>query len=89
MKAEIIYVVLIAIIAAIGGYVFAPGRELALTDMVLVNVVGISIKLIFAGSTLFALRGTKYDVLAEIFDRKNVAAAVFTGLLILSLVAGK
>jgi hypothetical protein len=91
MKSETIYTIIIIALAAVGGYFLAPGRELALTDIVLVKVVSVATFLALTLGMLAALRGLKYNVLNGVYDQNNVAGAIFTGLLIvaLALVAGK
>lgn len=91
MRTETIYTIIIAVIAATGGFFFAPGRELALTDLVLVKVVSVATFLTLAVGLIYSLRGLKYNVLAEVFDENNTAGAIFTGLLLVSLalVVGK
>lgn len=85
MKTETLYSVLIVMLAAVGGYFFAPGRELALVDIVLVKVVSVAVFMTATVGLLFALRGVKYNVLAEVFDENNTAGAIFTGLLLIAL----
>lgn len=91
MKTETIYTIIVAVLACAGGYFLAPGRELALTDIVLVKVVSVSVFLALSVGLLYALRGIKYNVLAEVFDEDNIAGAIFTGLMMiaLALVIGK
>ena len=85
MKSETIYTIIIALLAAVGGYFIAPGRELALADIVLVKIVSVATFMAAAIGLLFALRGVKYNVLAEVFDENNTAGAIFTGLLLIAL----
>lgn len=85
MKSETIYTIIIVALAAAGGYFFAPGRELALTDIVLVKVVSVATFLALSVGLLAALRGVEYNVLAEVFDQDNTAGALFVGLLLLAL----
>lgn len=85
MKTEAIYTIIIALLAAVGGFFLAPGRELALTDIVLVKVVSAAVFLSFTISLLYVLRGTKYDVLGEVFNEDKGAAAIFSGLLLVAL----
>jgi len=91
MKSETIYTIIIVALAAIGGYFLAPGRELALTDILLVKFVSVATFLALAVGMLAALRGVKYNVLAEVFDENNTAGAIFSGLLLvaIALVIGK
>jgi len=91
MKSETIYTIIIIALAAVGGYFLAPGRELALTDIVLVKVVSVATFLALAFGMIKALKGVSYNVLEEVFDQNNVAGALFTGLLMvaLALVIGK
>lgn len=91
MKSETIYTIIIVALAAVGGYFFAPGRELALTDIILVKSVSVAVFLSITVGMLAALRGIKYNVLAEVFDENNVAGAIFTGFLLvaIALVIGK
>lgn len=85
MKSETIYTIIIALLAAVGGYFIAPGRELALADIVLVKVVSVATFMAAAIGLLVALRGITYNVLAEVFDDNNMAGAIFTGLLLVAL----
>ena len=85
MKTETIYTLLVALIACAGGYFIAPGRELALADIVLVKVVSVSVFLSLSVGLVYALRGIKYNILAEVFDEKNVAGAIFTGMFIIAM----
>lgn len=85
MKTETLYSLLIVMLAAVGGYFFAPGRELALVDIVLVKVVSVAVFMSSTVGLLYALRGVKYNVLAEVFDQNNTAGAIFAGLLIVAL----
>lgn len=91
MKSETFYTIIITLLAVAGGYLFAPGRELSLTDLVLVKAVSVSVFLALSVGLLYALRGIKCNVLAEVFDENNVAGAIFTGLMMiaLALVIGK
>ncbi len=85
MKAETVFAVIVVFLAAAGGYMFAPGRELALADIVLVKVVSVATFLALAVGMLASLRGIKYNVLAEVFDQNNTAGALFVGLLLVAL----
>ena len=85
MKSETILTVVVALLCGVAGFFLAPGRELALLDIVLVKAVSVSVFLAFTVSVLFALRGTQYDVLKEIFDEDKGGAAIFTGLLLVAL----
>lgn len=85
MKAETILTAIVVLTAAAGGYFLAPGRELALADIVLVKVVTLSVFLITALGMLYTLKGTRYDVLREIFDENNNAGAIFSGLLLVAI----
>lgn len=85
MKSETVFAVIVAFLAAVGGYLFAPGRELALVDIVLVKVVSVAVFLSLTVGLLASLRGIKYNVLAEVFDEHNTAGAIFTGLLLIAL----
>ena len=85
MKSESIYTIIIVALAAIGGYFLAPGRELALSDIVLVKVVSVATFMALAVGLLASLRGVSYNVLAEVFDEHNTAGALFVGLLLLAV----
>ena len=85
MKAETILTAIVVLAAAVGGYFLAPGRELALADIVLVKVVTLSVFLIAALGMLYTLKGTRYDVLREIFDENKNAGAIFSGLLLVAI----
>lgn len=49
-------------------------------NLQIVAVKGINVAILLGTSLGFmnALRGTKYDVVSEIFDQNNIAAAIFT-----------
>ncbi|MGE0156687.1 MAG: hypothetical protein AB7T17_06630 [Geobacter sp.] len=85
MKTETLYTAVLIILALAGGYFFAPGRELALADIVLVKIVSVAVFMAAAVGLLYALRGVKYNVLAEVFDQNNTAGALFVGLLLVAL----
>lgn len=85
MKSETIYTIIIAAIAAAGGYFFAPGRELALMDQLLLKAVSVSVFLAASVGLLYALRGIKCNVLAKIYDEGNTAVAIFTGLILIGM----
>lgn len=54
--------------------------QATIDNLQIVAVKGINAGLLLGLSAGFlkVLRGTKYDVIAEIFDQHNVAAAIFT-----------
>lgn len=85
MKSETMYTAVLILLALVGGYFLAPGRELALTDIVLVKVVSVAVFMAAAVGLLYALRGIKYNVLSEVFDQDNSAGAIFVGLLLVAL----
>lgn len=85
MKSEAIYTIIVGIIAALLGYFLAPGRELSLGDIVIVKMVAVAIFMAVSVGLLYALRGIKYNVLAEVFDENNVAAGIFTGLILVAM----
>ncbi len=85
MKTETIYTVILVLLALAGGLLFAPGRELALADIVLVKIVSGATFFALAIGMLAALRGVKYNVLTEVFDQDNTAGAIFTGLFLVTL----
>lgn len=43
-----------------------------------VKVINAALLLLLAAGFIKLLRGTKYDVVKEIFEQKNIAAAIFT-----------
>lgn len=85
MKSETIFTVVVAVLCGVAGFFLAPGRELALLDIVLVKAVSVSVFLCFTVALLFSLRGSQYDPLREIFDEDKGGAAIFTGLLLVAL----
>lgn len=85
MKTETIYAIIICAIAGIGAYFFAPGRELALADIILVKVVSVAVFLSVAFGLIYAMRGIQRNIMAEVFDEHNTAAAFFTGLVLVAL----
>lgn len=91
MKAETIYAVLLMVVCLVAGMMFAPGRELALADVVLVGAVKTTTFLALGLGFIYVLKGIKYDVLSEVFDEGNTAGAIFTGLVLvaMALVIGK
>lgn len=85
MRSEAIFTIIIVLLAAAGGFFLAPGRELALADIVLVKVVSVATFLALAVGLMASLRGVQYNVLAEVFDENNTAGALFVGLFLLAL----
>lgn len=47
--------------------------------------VSLSVFLIAALGMLYTLKGTRYDVLREIFDENKNAGAIFSGLLLVAI----
>lgn len=82
---------LFLILTIVVAWIFAPGRELVLMDIIVLKMVYVAILLSVMIGFLFFLRGTRYDVMKEIFEENNSGAAVFViGVLIaLSMVIGK
>lgn len=85
MRTETVYTIIIVALAAVGGYFLAPGRELALSDIVLVKVVSVATFMALAVGLIASLRGVNYNVLDEVFDQNNTAGALFVGLMLVSL----
>jgi hypothetical protein len=87
---EQIFTVILVALSAIALY-FLPGSTLAAAEIVTLKLIYISMLIGTTGSLVYFLRGTKYDIYAEIFDQNNSAAAILVGALILAvgLVIGK
>lgn len=87
---EKILTVLLAVIAILA-VCFLPGAPLAAAEILTLKLMYIALLLGVLFATVYALRGTNYDVLAEIFDTDNKAAAIFVGAIViaLALVIGK
>lgn len=85
MKTELTYAAILIALASVAGFFIAPGRELAIADIVLVKIVSVATYMAIALGMLAALRGVKYNVFQEVFDEHNTAGALFTGLLLIAL----
>ena len=80
-----IFAVLFLIATVCAAYYFAPGSGLAVAEIVVLKMIYVSVLLVVSLGLLFFLRGTKYDVYAEIFDQHNIAAAILIAALLLAI----
>lgn len=83
MKPEFILTGLTALAATAAALFFAPWD--GVSEILTLRLMYIAMLLAGAFGTLFVLRGTKYDVLREIFDENNTAAAVVVAAIFISM----
>jgi hypothetical protein len=76
---------LILVVLAVLSVVLLPGAPIAALEIMTLKLLYVAFLLAVAYALLHFLRGTKYDVHAEIFDQSNLAASLFVASLIISL----
>lgn len=74
---ENLFAVSAVVVAAVSAF-FAGQATIDNLQIVAVKGINVAMLLGLSAGFLKLLRGTKYDVIAEIFDQHNVAAAIFT-----------
>lgn len=82
---EKVFAALFLLATICAAYYFAPGSGLAVAEIVVLKMIYVSVLLVVSIGLLFFLRGTKYDIYAEIFDQHNIAAAVVIAALLLAI----
>lgn len=75
MKLETVYGILLLVLAGLFGYFFADGRNLFLMDQALLKVQSAAVFFAFFLSFCLVLMGLKKNVIKEVFDEENQAAA--------------
>lgn len=75
-------VVLVVLACVLGFFAESFGVALQVTSVKFINV---AMLLGTSSALVYFTRGTKYDVLKEIFDEHNIAAALWLGLLTLAI----
>ena len=83
MKTEIIFAVIVSVLAGVMAYLFAPFD--GVSEILTLRALYIATLLGGAFATLTVLRGTHYDVLEEIFDENNTAAAIVVAAIFVSI----
>ena len=84
-RAELMLLAGFVIITLLALFVLVPGGNLAAAEIVTLRLLQLAVLLAAFFATVFCLRGTKYDVLAEVFDQGNIAAALVVAALLLAL----
>jgi len=83
--AEAVLSLVFVFITMLALFLLAPGGSLAAAEIVTLRLMQLAVLLVAFFATVFCLRGTKYDVLSEVFDQGNVAAAIVVAALLLAL----
>ena len=83
--AEIGLIFALIVISVLAVFLMVPGSTLAAAEIVTLRLMQLAVLLIAFFATVYCLRGTKYDVLEEIFERENVAAALVISALLIAL----
>lgn len=83
MKPEIIFTLLVCILASAFAFFFAPYD--GVTEIVTLRLIYLAILFAAFFGVVMSLRGTEFDVLKEIFVEHNVAASVLVGAIIVAL----
>ena len=82
---EKVFAGLFLLATVVATYYLAPGSGLAVAEIVVLKMIYVSVLLVVSIGLLFFLRGTKYDIYAEVFDQHNIAAAVVIAALLLAV----
>lgn len=77
MKTEIIFTLLVCILASAFAFFFAPYD--GVTEIVTLRLIYVAFLFAASFGVILSLRGTKFDVLNEIFVENNIAASVLVG----------
>ena len=85
MKAEYYFTVVLAMVAGLMAVTEGWGRELQIMDLLVVSSIRTAVFFALAFSFLTVLRGFKHNVVNDIFDNGNYAAAIFSGLALVAL----
>ena len=67
--------VILSVIAT--GFVVQSGADLTVAELVSTKLFNAAVPMGLFLGFVYTLRGTAYDVLEEIFDQHNIAAAIF------------
>ena len=79
---EKIFTLILVVFAGLA-LLFLPGSGLAAAEIITLRLVYLALLLLVTVAFVFFLRGTKFDVYAEIFDRHNVAGAIVVAAMII------
>lgn len=83
--AELVLIIGIIVVTALALFLLVPGGSLAAAEIVTLRLIQLAVMLISFFVSIFCLHGTKYDVMEQIFERDNMAAALFVSALMLSI----
>lgn len=83
MKTELIFTTLICLLATAGTLFFAPYD--GVTEIVTLRLIYLGFLFAASFGVVLSLRGTRFDVLNEIFVENNVAAAVLVGAIFIAV----
>jgi hypothetical protein len=82
---EKVFALLFLLATVAAAYYFAPESGATVAEIVVLKMIYVSVLLVVSLGLLFFLRGTKYDIYAEIFDQHNIAAAILIAALLLAV----
>ena len=83
--AEFYLMMTFALVAILAVFFLVPSGALAAAEIVTLRLMQLAVLLVTFFVTVFCLRGTKYDVLQEVFEKDNMAAAIFVSALLLAM----
>lgn len=83
--AEFSLIVSLVIVTLLAVFLLVPAGALAAAEIVTLRLMQLAVLLVAFFATVYCLRGTKYDVLQEVFERDNMAAAIFVSALLLAM----
>ena len=89
--AEFSLIVSLIVLTLLAVFLLIPSGVLAAAEIVTLRLMQLAVLLVAFFATVFCLHGTKYDVLQEVFEEDNIAAAIFVSALLLAMagVVGK
>lgn len=83
MKSEALLALAVSALAGAALY-FIPGSSAA-AEILTLKVMYLATMLAGVFATLYALKGTKFDVLEEVFDENNTSAGIVVGSVFISI----
>lgn len=83
MKTELIFTTLICLLATTCALFFAPYD--GVTEIVTLRLIYLGFLFAASFGVVLSLRGTRFDVLREIFVENNVAASVLVGAIFIAV----
>lgn len=77
VKAELIFSVVVCVLATVSAFFFAPWG--GVSEIITLRLMYLGFLFASSFGVIFVLRGTRFDVLKEIFEENNMAAALLVG----------